>query len=141
MRPIRPLKTEADYDAALAEITTYFEREPEPGTPEADRFDLLALIIADYEDRHWPIEPPDAVEAIRYRMEQAGYRQADLAKLIGSRSRASEIMNRKRALTLDMAWRLNRKWHIPAEALLRPYALADSGRVSGRSVKKAPDGL
>ena len=141
MRPIRPLKTEADYDAALAEITTYFEREPEPGTPDADRFELLALIIANYEDRHWPIEPPDAIEAIRYRMEQAGYRQADLAKLIGSRSRASEIMNRKRALTLEMAWRLNREWHIPAEALLRPYALADSGRVAGRSGKKAPDGL
>jgi HTH-type transcriptional regulator/antitoxin HigA len=138
MRAIRPLKTEADYDAALVEIARYFEREPKPGTAEADRFDLLALVIADYEDKHWPIDPPDAVEAIRYRMEQAGYRQADLAKLIGSRSRASEIMNRKRALTLEMAWRLNREWHIPAEALLKPYALAEGGH---DRPKKAPDGL
>jgi HTH-type transcriptional regulator/antitoxin HigA len=120
---IRPLKTEADYNTALKQIERYFEHEPKPGTPAADRFDLLALVIADYEDKRWPIEPPDAIDAIRFRMDQAGYRQADLAKLIGSRSRASEIMRRKRHLTLEMAWKLSRQWRIPAESLIKPYDL------------------
>jgi HTH-type transcriptional regulator / antitoxin HigA len=123
MMDIRPLHSEADYDAALSDIEQYFEAEPQPGTPEADRFDLLALVIADYESKHWSIDPPDPVEAIKHRMEQAGLRQRDLAALLGSRSRASEILSRKRPLTLEMAWKLNREWGIPAEALLRPYAL------------------
>ena len=120
---VRPLRSESDYNQALADISQYFETEPQPGSPDADRFDLLALVIADYEGKHWPIDPPDPVEAIKYRMEQAGYRQRDLAALLGSRSRASEILSRKRPLTLEMAWRLNREWGIPAEALLRPYNL------------------
>ena len=78
---IRPLHTEADYDAALAEIESYFDKEPKPGTAKADRFDLLALVIEDYERKHWPIEPPDAIEAIRYRMETGGLSQADLGRL------------------------------------------------------------
>jgi HTH-type transcriptional regulator/antitoxin HigA len=123
MMDVRPLRSEADYDAALSDIEQYFEAEPQPGTPAADRFDLLALVIADYEAKHWPIDPPDPVEAIKYRMEQGGYRQRDLAALLGSRSRASEILSRKRPLTLEMAWRLNREWGIPAEALLKPYNL------------------
>ena len=88
---IRPLKSEADYDDALKEIERYFEREPEPGTPEGDRFDLSALVIEDYERKRWPIDPPDPVEAIKYSMALTGRRQADFARLIGSRSRASEI--------------------------------------------------
>jgi HTH-type transcriptional regulator / antitoxin HigA len=120
---VRPLKTEADYNRALKQIERYFDQEPKRGTAAADRFDLLALVIADYEDRRWPIEPPDAIDAIRFRMDQAGYRQADLAKLIGSRSRASEIMRRKRHLTLEMAWKLSRQWRIPAESLIKPYDL------------------
>src|SRR6266704_1304679 len=93
---IRPLHSEADYDVALNEIERYFENEPKPGTPEADRFDLLALIIEDYERRRWPIEPPDTIDAIRYRMETGGYTQADLGRLLGSRQRASDILTRKR---------------------------------------------
>jgi antitoxin component HigA of HigAB toxin-antitoxin module len=69
---IRPLHSEADYDVALNEIERYFENEPKPGTPEADRFDLLALIIEDYERKRWPIEPPDTIDAIRYRMAAFG---------------------------------------------------------------------
>ncbi len=92
----RPLRSEADYDAALEEIERYFEMEPKPGTPEADRFDLLALIIEDYERKRWPIEPPDTIDAIRYRMEIGGYTQADLGRLLGSRQRASDILARKR---------------------------------------------
>ncbi len=116
----RPLRSEADYDAALAEIERYFEMEPKRGTPEADRFDLLALIIEDYERKRWPIEPPSAIDAIRYRMEMGGYTQADLGRLLGSRQRASDILARKRPLTMGMAWRLHREWGIPAEALIAP---------------------
>lgn len=120
---VRPIRSEADYDSALQSIARYFEREPKPGTKAADRFDVLAALIGAYEDKHWPVEPLDPVEAIQYRMEQAGLTQAKLAALLGSRSRASEIMNRRRPLTLDMAWKLHRAWNIPAESLLRPYRL------------------
>jgi HTH-type transcriptional regulator / antitoxin HigA len=117
---IRPLRSEADYEAALEEIEPFFEKEPKPGTSEADRFDLLALIIEDYERKRWPIEPPDTIDAIRYRMETGGYSQADLGRLLGSRQRASDILTRKRPLTMRMAWRLHREWGIPAEALIAP---------------------
>jgi HTH-type transcriptional regulator/antitoxin HigA len=117
---IRPLHSEADYDAALMEIERYFENEPKVGTPEADRFDLLALIIEDYERKRWPIEPPEPIDAIRYGMETGGYTQADLGRLLGSRQRASDILTRKRPLTMRMAWRLHREWGIPAEALIAP---------------------
>lgn len=117
---IRPLRTEADYDWALAEIEQYFTHQPSPGTPEAERFDVLAALIENYETKYWPIEAPDPVEAIRTRMEQTGYTQADLAKLLGSHSWASEILARRRSLTMEQANRLHREWHVPAEALIRP---------------------
>ena len=117
---IRPLRSEADYDAALEQIESYFENEPKPGTPAADRFDLLALIVEDYERKRWPIEPPDTIDAIRYRMETGGYTQADLGRLLGSRQRASDILTGKRPLTMRMAWKLHREWDIPAEALIAP---------------------
>jgi HTH-type transcriptional regulator / antitoxin HigA len=116
----RPLRSEAEYDSALEEIERYFKMEPKPGTPEADRFDLLALIIEDYERKRWQIEPPSAIDAIRYGMEIGGYTQADLGRLLGSRQRASDILARKRPLTMGMAWRLHREWGIPAEALIAP---------------------
>ena len=121
---IRPLRSEADYDAALLEIEQHFDNEPKPGTSEADRFDLLALVIEDYEKKHWPIDPPDPIEAIRYRMELGGYSQSDLGRLLGSRQRASDILSRRRKLTMKMAWKLHRDWGIPAEALIRPPAAA-----------------
>ena len=116
---VRPIKSEADYDWALREIEPYFEHEPQRGTPAADRFDVLAALIEGYEAKYWPIEPADAVEAIRFRMQQSGLRQADLARVLGSRSRASEVLHRKRPLTLEQAWKLHREWQIPAESLLR----------------------
>ena len=119
-KSIRPLRSEADYEAALREIEAYFEHEPEPGSAEADRFDLLALVIEDYEERRWPIDPPDPVDAIRFSMEISGRTQADLGRLLGSRQRASDILSGKRPLTLRMAWALNREWGIPAEALIKP---------------------
>jgi HTH-type transcriptional regulator / antitoxin HigA len=123
-KAVRPLRNEADYDWALAEVAHYFDRPPARGSLEADRFDLLATVIEAYEAKHWPIEPADPIDAIRYRMETAGYTQADLARLLGSRPRASEIMSRKRALTIPMAYKLHREWNIPAETLIRPYHLS-----------------
>lgn len=120
---IRPLRSEADYDAALQAIETYFDQEPEPGSAEADHFDLLALVIADYEARHWPIEPPDAPDILRDQMERKGLKQADLAALVGSKARASEILNRRRHLTPAQAWTIHLAWRIPAEALIKPYPL------------------
>jgi HTH-type transcriptional regulator/antitoxin HigA len=126
-QPIRPLRTEVDYEAALDAIERHFDNEPKAGTPEADRFDLLALVIEDYERQRWPIEPPDPVDAIRYRMETGRFTQADLGRLIGSRQRASDILKRKRRITMRMAWALHRKWGIPAEALIRPPVRRRSG--------------
>lgn len=120
---IKPIRTEADYDWAMAEVSQYFEREPAKDSPEADRFDVLSALIEAYEARNWPIEAPDPVDAIKYRMEIGDFRTQDLADVLGSRSRASEILNRRRALTLDMARRLHEAWGIPAEVLIRPYPL------------------
>lgn len=117
---IRPLRSEKDYDAALTEIERYFDKPPKRGTAEADRFDLLALVIEDYERKFWPIDPPTPVDAIRYRMEMGGYTQSDLGRLLGSRQRASDVLRRKRGLTMQMAWKLHREWGIPAEALIQP---------------------
>jgi len=118
---IKPIRTEADYRWALDEIEQYFDKEPARGTPEADRFEVLSDLIEAYESRHWPIEHADAVELIQYRMELGGFQAKDLAEVLGSKSRASEILNRKRAITLDMARKLHAAWGIPAEALLQPY--------------------
>jgi len=117
---IRPLRTEADYDWALAEIELYFVNPPPLGSADGARFDVLAALIESYEARHWQIDPPDPVDAIRARMELSEYTQTDLAKLLGSRSRASEILSRRRGLTMEQAYRLHREWNIPAEALLQP---------------------
>jgi HTH-type transcriptional regulator / antitoxin HigA len=129
---IRPLRNEADYDAALTAIEHYFDKPPKLGTPAADRFDLLALVIEDYERKVWPIEPPSPVDAIRYRMETGGYTQADLGRLIGSRQRASDVLSRKRRLTMRMAWKLHREWGIPAEALIRPQPAQRVRRAAAR---------
>lgn len=116
---IHPIRNEADYDAALKDIEQYFENEPERGTPESDRFDVLAALIGAYEQEHWRIDPPDdAVDAIQAVMEFKGFGQVDLAKLLGSRSRASEILNRKRGLTMEQARLLHRVWQVPAESLI-----------------------
>jgi HTH-type transcriptional regulator/antitoxin HigA len=124
MENIRPIKTEADYDWAIAEITKYFDNEPEVGSTDGDRFDVLATLIEAYEDKHYPIEAPDPVEAIRSHMELFKLSRKALADVIGSSPRATEVLNRKRALTMDMVFKLNKEWHIPAEVLVRPYHLA-----------------
>jgi len=134
MMDIRPIRSEVEYDAALARIARFFESEPAPGTAEADEFDLLALVIADYESKHWAIEPPDPIDAVVAHMERQGLTQKDLANLLGD-SRASEVLGRRRPLTMKTARKLHDQWHIPAESLLRPYELVHAGdkpRARGR---------
>jgi HTH-type transcriptional regulator/antitoxin HigA len=118
MFDLRPIRTEADYDAALAAIEPFFENEPEPGTREADRFDILAALIAAYENEHWRIEAPSPVDAIREVMAIRGYSQKDLSVLLGSPSRASELLNGKRPLNMEQAQKLYREWKVPAECLI-----------------------
>ncbi len=133
MFEVRPLRNEADYDAALEAIAAYFENEPALGSNDADRFDLLAMVIADYESKHWAIEAPDAPELLRVQMEQKGLKQADLAAVLGSKARASEVLNRRRHLTLQQAWRLHKEWRLPTDALIKPYALRPAGSRLGVS--------
>lgn len=123
MKNIRPIKTEDDYDWALAEVSRYFEHQPKVGSPDGDRFDVLATLIEAYENEHYPIEAPDPVAAIEFFMALEDLGQSALADVLGSRSRASEILKRKRPLTLDMIVKLNREWRIPAEVLIQPYHL------------------
>ena len=120
---IRPIRDESDYDAALAEIDRLMHAKP--GTPQGDRLDVLATLVEAYEARHHPIEAPDPIAALEYVMEQRGLTRADLVPLLGSPARVSEILARKRRLTLAMAWRLHRDLGLPAEAVIKPYALAD----------------
>ena len=133
-----PIRTDAEYQAALAEIETFFASEPRMNTPAADRFDLLTLLIETWEQQHHPIGPPHPIEMIRHRMRTAGYTQADLATLLGSRARASEVLRKKRRLTLEMMRQLSREWKIPAETLLEPYRLVGerSQRVTLPSAKR-----
>jgi len=112
------LRGDADYQVALAAYEAYFDNEPAPGTPEADHFELLGLLLAKYEEEHFPIPDADPVEAIRFAMERQGLDQSDLAELIGSRSRASEILNRRRELSISQIRKLTKEWRIPAQALI-----------------------
>ena len=121
MMDIRPLRTETDYDWALTEIARYFEVEPIVGSAEADRFDVLSALIAAYEATVWPVDTADPIAVLREVMATQKRTQTDLAKVLGSRSRASEILARKRSLTLSMAYELHRSWQIPAELLITPY--------------------
>ena len=115
---IRPIRTEADYRATLAQASALLEADPEPGTPQGDRLDILVTLVQAWEARHFPIEAPDPVEAIKFRMEQGGLSIKDLEPIIGKPNRVYEILNRKRPLTLAMIRRLHRSLGIPAEVLI-----------------------
>lgn len=119
---IRPIRTEADYRATLKEISQLVECDPEIGTPDGDRLDVLTTLVQAYERKHFPIDLPDPVEAIKFRMEQAGLTPKDLEPMIGRRNRVYEILNRKRSLTLPMIWKLHKELGIPAENLIQPPA-------------------
>ncbi len=116
---IRPIKTKKDYERAISRLEKLFDAKK--GTPEGDELEVLGLLIEKYETETFPIDLPDPVEAIKFRMEQLGLTQTDLANVIGQKSRASEILSRKRKLSLDMIRQLHAEWKIPTEVLVQAY--------------------
>ena len=113
---IKPIKTERDYRKALKEIDKLWHAKP--NTPAGDRLEVLATLVEAYEQKHYAVDPPDPIEATKFRMEQLGLKPSDLAKILGGRSRASEILNKKRKLTVEMMRSLRKQLAIPAESLL-----------------------
>lgn len=115
---IKPIKTDADYRAALKEIESLMMAEPD--TPEGEKLDVLVTLVEAYERKHYPLDLPDPVEAIKFEMEQKGLSVKDLEPMIGKSNRVYEILNHKRSLTLKMIWRLHHDLGIPAESLIKP---------------------
>ncbi len=118
---IRPLKTEEDYEKALERLDLIFDALP--NTEEGDEAEILTLLINNYENQHYPIEAPDPIEAIKIRMEEMNIKQKDLVGLIGGKSRVSEVLNRKKRLTVDMIRELEKALHISASVLVGNYQL------------------
>ena len=116
---LKPIKTEQDYIHTLERLELIFDAKP--GTNEGDELEILGILLEKYENEHFPIELPDPIEAIKFRMEQLNYTQNDLAEIIGLKSRASEILNKKRKLSLDMIRKLTEKLHIPSAVLIQAY--------------------
>lgn len=119
---IKPIKTDADYRAALKEVESLMTAEP--NTPEGEKLDILATLIEAYECKHFPLDLPDPVEAIKFEMEQKGLTIKDLEPMIGKSNRVYEVLNRKRSLTLKMIWKLHQGLGIPAESLIKQPAQA-----------------
>ena len=120
---IRPIRTDEDHRAALAEIEACWGA-PE-GTEEGDKLDVLLALVDIYESKRWPIETEnfDPIDVLRYVIDELGHTQAELAELLGSRSRASEVLARRRALTVEMIHKIGEAWKIPADLLVRPYRI------------------
>ena len=116
---ISPIRNEKDYQKALDRLEDIFEAKRD--TKEGDELEILSILIDRYENENFPIGMPDPIEAIKFRMEQMGMNQKDLAELVGFKSRVSEILNKKRKLTLDMIRKLNTNLHIPTEVLIQDY--------------------
>ncbi len=118
MGDLKPIRSAADHEAALAEVERLWGAKS--GTPRGDRLDVLATLIEVYEAKHYPMDPPDPIEAIRFRMEQQGLTRKDLEPIFGTRNRASEVFNRKRGLSIEMIRDLHNQLGISAEVLIRP---------------------
>lgn len=123
---IRPIRNDHDHEEALREIERLWGAEP--GTPDGDKLDVLATLLEAYEDTRWPVDAVDPIDVIKAHMEANAISQKELGIVLRSPPRASEILNRKRALTVDMIHRLHSEWHLPAEILIQPYHLAAAGR-------------
>jgi HTH-type transcriptional regulator/antitoxin HigA len=115
---VKPIHTKKDYETALNELERLWGAKS--GTPEGDRLDVLATLIDAYEAVHYPMDPPDPIEAIKFRMEQQGLTRKDLEPLIGTRTRVAEVLNRRRSLSIEMIRRLHQALGISAEVLIRP---------------------
>ena len=118
MKSLRPIRTKANYEAALKEIERLWGARS--GTPAGDRLDILATLIEAYEDVHYPMDAPDPIAAIKFRMEQQGLTRKDLEGILGTRTRVAEVLNGRRGLSINMIRRLHDKLGIPAEVLIRP---------------------
>jgi HTH-type transcriptional regulator/antitoxin HigA len=116
---IKPIKTKKDYEQALSRLEVIFDAKK--GTENGDELEILGMLIGNYENEKFPIGFPDPVEAIKFRMEQLGYNQTDLANVVGLKSRASEILNRKRKLSLEMIRQIHDSLNIPTEVLIQAY--------------------
>lgn len=116
---IRPIRTQTDYEEALREIEQLFNAPQ--NTSEYDRLDILSTLVEAYEKKHFPVELPDPIEAIHYYMDTRGWSRRDLESCLGSRARVSEVLSRKRSLSLEMIRKLNQELGIPAEILIQPY--------------------
>jgi len=116
---ISPIRNEKDYQKALERLEDIFDSKK--GTEEGDELEILSILIDQYENDNFPIGMPDPIEAIKFRMEQMGMKQKDLAEVVGFKSRVSEILSKKRKLTLDMIRKLNATLHIPTEVLIQDY--------------------
>ena len=116
---IKPIKTKKDYEQALERLELIFDAKK--GTENGDELEILGMLIENYENEKFPIGFPDPVEAIKFRMEQLGYNQTDLANVVGLKSRASEILNRKRKLSLEMIRQIHDSLNIPTEVLIQAY--------------------
>ena len=116
---IKVIKTEKEYKQAIKRLEVIFDSEP--GTPEGDELELLSLLIDSYEKVHHPIDLPDPIEAIKFRMEQLNYKPKDLANVIGLRSRVTEVLNKKRKLSLNMIRKINQNMHISTDVLVQKY--------------------
>lgn len=115
---VKPIRSEGDYETALAEVERLWGAQA--GTAEGDRLEVLATLIDAYEEQHHPVDPPDPIEAIKFRMEQQGLTRRDLEKIIGTRTRVAEVLNRRRGLSIGMIRRLHERLGISAEVLIRP---------------------
>jgi HTH-type transcriptional regulator/antitoxin HigA len=118
MKNLKPIKTRADYEAAVAAMKRLWGAKS--GTPDGDRLDILATLVDTYEALHFPMDPPDPIEAIKFRMEQQGLTRKDLEEILGTRTRVAEVLNRRRGLSINMIRRLHEKLGISAEVLIRP---------------------
>lgn len=118
---LRPIRNEEEHETALAEIYALWDAEP--GTPEADWLDVLILLVEDYEKRQYPIDPPDPIDLILFVMEANGLKQKDMLPYFGTYARTSEILNRRRPLTLEMIRKLGDGLKLPVDVLVKPYAL------------------
>ncbi|MDF1883095.1 helix-turn-helix domain-containing protein [Sulfurimonas sp. SAG-AH-194-C21] len=116
---IKPIKNEKDYTDTLSQIENLMDAKP--NTSQMDELEVLTTLVEAYEEQHYMIEAPDPIEAIKFRMEQEGLKQKDLVKIVGSKSRVSEILNKKRKLTIEMIRNLNKQLHIPIESLFMDY--------------------
>ncbi len=123
MMNIKPIHSEADYLESLARIDVLMDAKP--GTPEGDELDILATLVQAYEENHYPVKAPDPVEFIKNVMEFLGLDQAEFGRLLKSRPRASEILNRRRQLTLNQIRQITTAWKVPADPLIREYELAN----------------